>query len=261
MRIAKEFLKRAFPRLAQSRRIRRLTAAEREIKLLPYLCSEDKIAVDVGANLGLYVHYFNRLCKGVIAFEPIPALQMHLRRQYPAIQIEGVALSDSPGSAKLRMPTGNFSWATIAPTNALEFANRETGLTVIEVPVRVLDSYQLTNVGIIKIDVEGHEDAVLRGATQLLSSSKPNAIIEIEERHNSGSVKRVADLMRELGYDGFYLDGDNLRSISTFRADRDQAISNVGTAGKTGRYINNFIFIRTENVAMVCGNLVAGIGR
>lgn len=251
---AKELVKRAFPRLVQSRHIRRLTAAEREIKLLPLLCSRDKIAVDIGANLGLYVHYFMHLCKAVVAFEPIPALQVHLKRHYPRVQIEGAALSDVSGSAKLRMPTGNFSWATISPTNALELADSQTGLTVIEVPVRVLDNYQLQNVGVMKIDVEGHEESVLRGGIGLISSSKPHLIIEVEERHNSGSLKRVSDLMHELGYVGLYLDGADLKSIKDFRIERDQSISNVGRAGKTGRYINNFVFVPAEKAGSVCRN-------
>jgi FkbM family methyltransferase len=249
MSAVKNLIKKAFPKLVHARRIRRLSDREKEIKLLPRLCSEAKIAVDVGGNLGLYVHHFQRLCKSVIVFEPIPALQYHLKQQYRDIRVEGVALSDAPGQTQLRMPAGNYSWATIATTNNLELADPDAGLTSIEVPVRTLDSYNLDNVGVLKIDVEGHEEQVLRGAIGLLSREKPNIIVEVEERHNPGSVKRVSDFLSGLGYDGFYFYQETLTPIGEFSIERDQQVRNVGTAGKIGRYINNFIFVASDRSA------------
>jgi FkbM family methyltransferase len=249
MSAVKALIKRAFPKLVHARRMRRLTGGEKEIKLLPFLCSEAKIAIDVGGNLGLYVHHFQKLCKSVVVFEPIPALQSHLKQQYPGIRVEGVALSDAPGQARLRMPTGNHSWATIATTNNLALADPAGGLTSIEVPVRTLDSYELDDVGILKVDVEGHEESVLRGAIKLLSRERPSIVVEVEERHNPGSVKRVSDFLSGLGYDGFYLHDAELTSIAEFRIERDQQVQNVGTAGKIGRYINNFIFVTSDRSA------------
>jgi FkbM family methyltransferase len=229
--------------------MRRLGAREREIKLLPLLCSNAKIAVDVGGNLGLYVHHFQKLCRNVVVFEPIPALQSYLKKQYHDIRVEGVALSDAPGEAELRMPTGNYSWATIATTNDLALADPAAGLTSIAVPVRTLDSYAFDGVGVLKVDVEGHEESVLRGAIELLSREKPNIVVEVEERHNPGSVKRVSDFLTGLGYEGFYLHNADLVPIAEFRIERDQPVQNVGTAGKIGRYINNFIFVASEQSA------------
>lgn len=249
MSAVKGLIKRAFPRLVHARRMRRLTDGEKEIQLLPLLCSDARIAVDVGGNLGLYVHHFQKLCKSVVVFEPIPALQAHLKRQYRDIRVEGVALSDAPGQTQLRMPAGNYSWATIAATNHLELADRGAGLTSIDVPVRTLDSYDLGNVGILKVDVEGHEEQVLRGAIQLLERERPNIIVEVEERHNPGSVKRVTELLSGLGYDGCYFHDGKLWPMAEFRIERDQQLQNVGTAGKIGRYINNFIFVRSDRSA------------
>jgi FkbM family methyltransferase len=251
MSVAKTLIETAFPKLVHARRMRRLGAREKEIRLLPLLCSEARIAVDVGGNLGLYVHHFQKLCKSVVVFEPIPALQFYLRKQYRDIRVEGVALSDSPGKAELRMPVGIHSWATIASTNDLALADPSDGLTSIEVPVRTLDSYALEGVGILKVDVEGHEESVLRGAIKLLSREKPNIVVEVEERHNPGSVKRVSDLLSGLGYDGFYLQDADLVPIAEFRIERDQPMRNVGTTGKIGRYINNFIFVASDQSARV----------
>ena len=236
----------AFPHYVHDHRIRRSTAAEQEIRLLQLLCSRDGLAVDIGANQGLYVHHFEKLALGVIAFEPIPAMQQHLRRFYRKTRIEGVALSDREGLATLRMPSGNTSWATIAPTNNLELADRQSGFVNIEVPIRTLDSYDLSNVAIVKIDVEGNEEAVLRGAKKLIHSERPNFVIEIEERHNPGSIARVDGFMTELRYRGFFFCDNRLSPMSTFNAAVDQPIGNVGVGGKSGRYINNFIFVPVE---------------
>jgi FkbM family methyltransferase len=250
MAVIKALIERAFPGLVHARRMRRLGAREKEIKLLPLLCSDAKIAVDVGGNLGLYVHHFQKLCKSVVVFEPIPALQSYLRKRYRDVRVEGVALSDSPGHAQLRMPSGIHSWATIATTNDLALAD-PTLLTSMEVPVRTLDSYALDGVGILKVDVEGHEESVLRGAIKLLSRDKPNIVVEVEERHNPGSVKRVSDFLSGLGYDGFYLRDADLVPIAEFRIERDQPMQNVGTSGKIGRYINNFIFVASDQATRV----------
>jgi FkbM family methyltransferase len=249
MSAVKALIRTTFPRLVQARRIRRLGSREKEIGLLPLLCNDAKIAIDVGGNLGLYAHHFQKLCKGVVVFEPIPALQSHLRQQYPDIRIESVALSDAPGRALLRMPTGNYSWATIAAANDLALADPAGGLTSLDVAVRTLDSYAFDNVGILKVDVEGHEEAVLRGATALLSREMPNIVVEVEERHNPGSVRRVSDFLAGLGYHGFFLHDCALAPIAEFRIERDQQVQNVGTAGKTGRYINNFIFVAPDRAA------------
>lgn len=48
-----------------------LAVGEPELRLLPQLCARDGIAVDVGASLGYYTAWLDRLCGRCIAFEPI----------------------------------------------------------------------------------------------------------------------------------------------------------------------------------------------
>ena len=54
----------------------------------------------------------------------------------------------------------------------------------IDVPVKRLDDLHLDQVGLIKIDVEGHELAVLRGAADTLTRNRPAVLAEAEERHH-----------------------------------------------------------------------------
>lgn len=256
MGLLRESVKAAIDHLAPGwmaqrylRRIEAATQAEKEISLLPLLCRADSLAVDVGANQGLYVHHLLPLVKQVIAFEPLPGMQAQLQRFYAGkIRLEPVALSRAPGRAQLRMPAGNPSWATMAQTNQLEMAQPGKPIETVDAEVRTLDSYELHNVSLIKIDVEGNEEAVLEGAAATLARERPSLVIEVEERHNAGSVLRVARFLGNLSYDGFYLLDGELKPISSFDAAHDQDIHNVGLQGKVGRYINNFIYVPRERV-------------
>lgn len=235
------------PRLLHGRRIRRAQAQERELKVLPALCDSRKKAIDIGANRGLYVNSLVGLVRSVVAFEPLPNLCARLKKLYGRrIEIESVALSDAEGMAELRLPYGNYSWATMAPTNSLSLTDASKKIVIVQVNTRPLDSYNFSDVGFIKIDVEGHEEAVIAGGQATLAREMPNLIIETEERHNPGSVLRIENMLRSIGYQCFYLYDDLVHPFTDFDLARDQPITNISETGKEGRYINNFIFVPRE---------------
>jgi len=91
-------------------------------------------------------------------------------------------------------------------------------------------------VGFIKIDVEGYEEFVIRGAMALLQRDRPNLMIEIEERHNGGGYNRIGNLLGSLGYEAFYLKNDNLTRL---RADANIRPLQSGS----DPYVNNFFFL------------------
>jgi hypothetical protein len=160
--------------------------------------------------------------------------------------IHGVILSDQEGQGELKYPAGGYMSATIAESN---FAALESGRVIETVvsPMRTLDSFNLTNVGFVKIDVEGHEEAVLHGGVETLKREKPNLMIEIEERHAPGSLARVSTFLDDLGYSGFYLDGKQIMPIAQFNPLSDQVRQN----GKVGKYINNFLFFPRDRAARI----------
>jgi FkbM family methyltransferase len=64
-----------------------------------------------------------------------------------------------------------------------------SSVTSERVSVRRLDDIDLGGgVGFLKIDVEGHEEAVLAGASRTLKQSMPAVLVEVEERHHTGAV-------------------------------------------------------------------------
>jgi FkbM family methyltransferase len=208
---------------------------EPELRLLPRLCPRDELALDIGANLGVYAWHLARLSAGVVAFEPQPGLAASLRDAFgDRVRVEQAALSDEDGEAVLRVPSERMMTgrATIEAANALDgFDTRE-----VRVPTRRLDGYGLGRVGFMKIDVEGHELAVLRGADAVLRRDRPSLIVESEDRHRPGAVAELRRTLGEHGYRGFALCDGRLRDIG------------ASAAASADAAPNNFIFVARSTI-------------
>jgi FkbM family methyltransferase len=230
---------------------------EAERALLPALCDSARVGVDVGAALGAYSWPLSQLCAGCIVFEPNPNQARYLVNALGnKVRVEAVALSDHEGEVELTIPlegdVAQAGLATIAPGTWLD------GVPVqrIQVPMRTLDSFKFRPAGFIKVDVEGHELAVLQGGARLLTRDKPTLLIELEERFGEGAIARVREFLVSLGYRGFYLDGKQIHSVAAFDPSRHQQMAHWGIPGA---YINNFIFIAESNLTAVDRRL-AGLG-
>lgn len=216
--------------------------------------------LDIGANRGLYIHHIARLTRKITAFEPLPPMQKWLRRNYPWLDLRPYALSDREGPITIRYPRGNYSWATIAATNQFEGEPAASDIEEASVEMRTLDSFDFADIGFIKIDVEGNEESVIAGASRTLAS-RPVLLIESEERHNPGSPVRLLTSLRAKGYAGLFVYGGEVLSADHFDPHQDQLRSNVGVEGKTGRYINNFIFVPEEDAARYRSSMTTTIAR
>jgi uncharacterized protein YjiS (DUF1127 family) len=110
--------------------------------------------------------------------------------------------------------------------------------------VKRLDDLQLDDIGLVKIDVEGHELAVVRGAVDTLKRNRPTIVVEAEERHHANAVSDITELLAKLGYRGYFCLGSERRPIAEFDA-TDSA--NIGGAEDDwpprGVYVNNFAFV------------------
>ncbi|CAM3186564.1 FkbM family methyltransferase [Mycobacterium colombiense] len=241
------------PRLFWRRKFRilqRLGQSRPDIRLVASLCDPRLISVDIGADLGEFTIAMLASSRSVIAFEPRPAQARDLTTMFgvvgAAVRVEAVALSDEPGVTAMRVVASEPGRSTIEAGNKLgdvDGGNIES----IDVPVRRLDDLHLTDIGLIKIDVEGHELAVLRGATETLARHRPAVVVEAEERHHPDSIAQITRLLHGLGYAGYFdLDGVR-RPIREFDPARHQDPANVGSQedGWAGRgvYVNNFVFL------------------
>ena len=206
------------------RRLRRANY-EREMELLDLLCDRDRPGIDIGAKVGMYTYRIREHSSEVIAFEPIPMFNRILRAVFEGKRghIEPYAVSNERGTAKLRLPYGHdgtpkFGRSTIDPANQFDtevIARTEE----LEVETRRLDDYDLPDVGFIKIDVEGHELAVLAGAAATLARHTPNLLIECNDEHQPDAVKRLGTWLDAHDYTTVFLDGRELRPIDEYRRD------------------------------------------
>jgi FkbM family methyltransferase len=226
-----------------------LAGGEREVHELPALVAPGSVALDVGAHIGDYTY---SLCRAVgangrvIAVEPIPDLARMLeratRRLRLPVTVLNCALSADPGQADLLIPVNNGRRAAGYATLERRVGTRGQ---VHRVALRRLDDVcrDLTaRLSFAKIDVEGHELQVLRGATETLARHRPNLLIEIEQRHSTVPISETFDFLRSSGYRGVFLGADgSRRPLEEFDIATHQP-ANLGGTGSTG-YVSNFIFL------------------
>lgn len=190
-------------------RLQRWGKGEAEWRMLDQLVDPTRAAVDVGANFGLYAGRLSQLCPTVHAFEPIPWLAAALEQKVRAnVTVHNVALSDRCGETVMRIPIEDNCLTTIDDSNKLP-----PGLFVREVTTKIarMDDVIAEPVGFIKIDVEGHELAVLHGALGTIRNNRPTMIIESTKSHNPACPEAVIELLAGEGYSAFYLrDGARL---------------------------------------------------
>src|ERR1041384_3383862 len=181
---------------------------EEEMHLVEFLCRRDQDAIDVGANHGGYVHFMRGHAKRVLAFEPIPEFARLLRHKFGRdVVVEQIALSDRSGDGQLCTPIVDGvtvqGCATLS-TNAL-FTSTYATHRDMEVRADLLDNVYSGSVGFIKIDVEGHEQAVLDGAVQTIRRCRPRMLVEIDERLAPGGLLRAKAYFRDLDYRGYFV--------------------------------------------------------
>lgn len=218
-----------------------------ELRALVEALSPGDVAVDVGANKGSYLLWLSRAVVDgrVVAFEPQPGLADYLTRACAAaglrnVTVEACGVSNAEGTRTLFVPGSSDS-----PSATFESVSPGSeSVRSVTVPVVTLDRYlarETRRVRAIKIDVEGHELSVLRGATEVLREHRPRLVMECESRHLAGAdVATVLEFLRSLAYDGHFVHRARLVPISEFRSEVHQRP--VGAEyWKSRDYCNNFV--------------------
>jgi FkbM family methyltransferase len=207
--------------------------------------------VDVGAHLGLYTHAALARQMRVVAVEPHPRLAQNLRRLFaPDVTVLSCALSDRTGRSTMYLPTQGGR--ELDARGALEeAANQGYALHQIEVETITLDALGLRDVAAIKIDVEGHELAVLRGGQQLLRRDRPTLLVEVEERHHPGGSGAVFLFLQEREYQGYFFWHDALWPLAVFEPERHQPsrLAKQPHGSRSPDYAANFLFVWRGNDA------------
>lgn len=137
------------------------------------LCARRRTAVDVGGHIGLWSFNLAHDFDQVHAFEPVAAhrdcFQKNVLDIMKNVELHACALGDSEGMVSIRTE----------PTSSGDSRVNGPG----DIPLHTLDSFALSQVDLIKIDTEGFELFVLRGAEELLARQKPVVIVEQKPGH------------------------------------------------------------------------------
>ncbi len=182
---------------------------EREMRLLPNLVAPDRIAVDVGGNRGSYTYALSRLCRRVVTFEPIPNCAQILKSwaEDHNVDVHECGLGDHEENLLLHLPRVNGALVTTRAS----FARSDNDGVDLSVQIKTMDQFGLTDVGFIKIDVEGFELSTLKGAEDTLRRCRPSLLVEIDfESQSVEQSNATFAWLNEQNYTGHYFDGKNL---------------------------------------------------
>jgi len=154
-----------------------------EINFLDYIAknyNNQSGILDIGANIGNHSLFFAKFLNSemVYSFEPFPSnislLKENLRDFRHKSKIYEIALSNKEGT----MPLYNSQRENLGGFSLHSYSNGSSFIVNPSINVITLDSLNLHNISMIKIDVENHENEVLEGAKQTIMRNKPIIFIE-----------------------------------------------------------------------------------
>ncbi len=182
------------------------------------------IALDIGANIGNHALFLADHFEQVWAFEPHPRTFELLRFNAalrPNVRCFAQGLSNRTGSAQLRVPAHNLGMATLHPAT---LGGLQSQSDTVPCQLTRLDDWPALwalgrhasgadgalhadraaetapRVALMKIDVEGHELAVLQGAQALIARDRPVVVLEQAEHDIGNGTSAAVDWLRGAGY-------------------------------------------------------------
>ena len=221
--------------------------AEPELGRLGELCGSGGVMIDVGAWYGPWSLRLAKRADRLIAIEPTARYEV-LRKILPAnADVINAAASDHPGTGELW--TVGHGTGTEGMSSLRRRAIHGRSLSV---PLIRIDDLDTSDVRFIKIDVEGHELNVLRGAAETVQRERPRLLVELEERIQP--VEPLIGLMTSWGYVGWVLSRGRWCRLNDFDlVGRQAATVHVAKRGMMKRliwpyprYVNSVLFIPRE---------------
>ena len=160
--------------------------------------------LDIGANTGIYslLARKNNPRATIVAVEPVPVnadvLQANIEANSAGIIVERMAMSDTDGEAVMYMLKDQLNYMTSVNDDRYalhpEIAG-DTEVVPIRVPIGTWDGLQqkhsLAGPDLIKIDVEGHEVAVLKSLQHHIARHRPTLLLEIIGADNAATINAM----------------------------------------------------------------------
>jgi len=156
----------------------------------------NRFAVEIGGHVGLWAVDICNNFDMVEIFEPVEEFRKCLRQNLKDRNIDNYKIQPFALGSKEHQ-----THIDIDPTNSGGTHISENSKTVID--VKKLDNFIYDHVDFIKIDTEGYEYHVLKGAEQTLKRHKPMIIVEIKDKHLqrfNSNPKQINDYLTSLNY-------------------------------------------------------------
>lgn len=174
------------------------------------------VALDIGANHGLYTVPLASIAERVFAFEPIPDAAQDLRlRGLPNVTVIQTAVSDKEGRTTLHVDTRPDQLGVASSLARL--SGMEAVTTPLQVSTVSIDAFCIANrvrPSLIKIDVEGHEFSVVKGGLKTIIQYQPVLIFEFWETWwKIGKFDLIFDWLSPLYHLTVIQTGENARKI------------------------------------------------
>ena len=169
------------------------------LKALEYVTNWNR-AVDLGAHIGIFSRHFSRLFQEVVAFEPTPETRACLEKNVPDnVRIIPYACGDRETTIQFRRHLKNSGGTELWTDEAAE----DGRFTYYTTKMITLDSLNLEQLDLLKIDIQGAEPMALRGGAETLRRCKP--VIIIEEKPVAGQsfehIEEARDFLLSLGFE------------------------------------------------------------
>lgn len=196
-------------------------------------------AIDVGGWFGPWTQRLRGWAERVVTIEADPGFAALLAARFADVRVVRGAASDLSGEIELWLPADRLAGtASVEPRDGRP----------LKVPRIMIDGLGLTDVRFIKLDIEGHELAALRGAARTIERDRPVLLLELEERHQP--ITPVIELLTEWGYTGHVMPAGTWVPLAGFRlADHQEA--NIRRVSQSflrrvlwphPRYVNSVLF-------------------
>jgi FkbM family methyltransferase len=195
-------------------------AGEPEVAVLDQLMRRGGTAVDVGANQGFFAYALSEVADRVAAFEPNPDYALFARIMLRGrAEVHRLALGDKPGRATFHVPIDHDGTVLHLAGSLKGTHGQFPRDRIYDVEVRTLDSFALTDVRFIKVDVEGSEREVLDGAAATIARDRPALLLELLSGTHADPGGYTAAICDVFGYDAFIVQrGEKIAALPAIAA-------------------------------------------
>ena len=190
-------------------------------RLTAKCCADGGLVLDVGVNFGYYALYAARLGCRVVGWEPVPVFRAfvesaaRLSNLSDRIHLRPAVLAErGGGTVTMRVPERGI-WGTASVDGLNVDPSVKATVYTVTAPTETLDDVVREKACMMKLDVEGYEPLVLRGATRTLREYPPAAVLMeytpgvIERSHQWERAPEYAASLRAFasaGYKGYHLE-------------------------------------------------------